>query len=806
MALTAGVLVGPYRILDLLGRGGMGEVYRARDDRLRRDVAIKVLPESVAADVTRLRRFEQEALAAGSLNHANVVTVHDVGSHGGLHYLVAECLEGETLRHRIEARTLTTRRAIEFAIQIARGLGAAHARGIIHRDVKPENLFVCTGETVKILDFGLAKLREPDPTLGMETAPLLTAVNTVVGTAAYMSPEQVRGLTVDVRSDIFSLGIVVYEMLAGVRPFKGATVVEVQTAILREDPPPLVSVRPDIPPPLDQIVLRCLEKQPHDRLDTARDLAFALETLLVAGPNPVPVPFAPARSRLRTAAVAATALIAGALAAPPLVNWLHPWTPPHYTQLTFKRGTITGARFAHQSDTIVYSAAWEGAPSRLFTTGSGGSDSRALGIDGVLWSISATDDLAIRSQGSGTRRDASTLALVPLSGGAPRPRLEDVEGADWSREASELAVVRKVDAEWILEHPIGRPIYRSPFELVNPCVLPDGQVAIFEQIGDREERPLAVSLVGSNSARRILSEGWTGSGQIAWSDATRELYFSGWTGVGDATLHAVTLSRKKRLVARIPGDFNLNAIDRRGGMLMTRHVARGSVFGRRQSDAEEQDLSWRDFSGAVDLSEDGRLLLLSEFGGDVAARGGIGIREPHGDVRKLGEGSPLALSPGGGRVLALPSNWQDAGNRLIVMPVGAGEQRALQHPALPRVFDATWIDERRFIVAAGADDRRLRLYLWDADNSAPPQPVSDEGQFGRPVVAPNAQAIAVRKKEGPLTLYALDGSSRPMPGGLPDHEPLRWSKDGAWLLVRRGSGIVAVIERLELATGKRLPL
>ena len=272
-----GTTLGPYRVLEKLGEGGMGEVYKARDARLGRDVAIKVLPAEFAADPDRLRRFEQEARAASALSHPNILVVHDIGSHEGTPYLVTELLEGETLRARLGRGLLFPGEAVELAVQMASGLAAAHEKGIVHRDLKPENLFVTGDGHVKILDFGLAKLlRPPGETTAASTVAGATEPGMVMGTVAYMSPEQVRGQAVDHRSDIFSLGCVLYEMLGGERPFAGATAADTLAAILTRDPRPLTDSRPDLPPALETVVLRCLEKRPEERFDTARDAAFAL--------------------------------------------------------------------------------------------------------------------------------------------------------------------------------------------------------------------------------------------------------------------------------------------------------------------------------------------------------------------------------------------------------------------------------------------------------------------------------------------------------------------------------------------------
>src|SRR6202521_1665945 len=281
MALSLGSKLGPYEIIAARGAGGMGEVYRAKDTRLGRDVAIKVLPEALVKDADRLRRFEQEARTIAALNHPNILGIHDIGTHQGAPFLVSELLDGETLREKIDAGPLPVKRAIEYGLGIAQGLAAAHDKGIVHRDLKPENVFVTRDGRVKVLDFGLAKLVRPEE--NTETAKTLTSPASlpgmVMGTVGYMSPEQVRGQPIDARSDIFSFGAVLYAMLNGKRAFKRETSAETMAAILREEPPELNDAGWQSPLALQRILVRCLQKNVERRFQSASDLAFALESL-----------------------------------------------------------------------------------------------------------------------------------------------------------------------------------------------------------------------------------------------------------------------------------------------------------------------------------------------------------------------------------------------------------------------------------------------------------------------------------------------------------------------------------------------
>jgi hypothetical protein len=280
MSLAAGTKLGPYEIVAPLGSGGMGEVYRARDTRLGRDVALKILPESFALDQDRLRRFEQEARAVAALNHPNIVAIHDIGQHDGAPFLVSELLEGQSMRAALERCALPQRKAIEYGVEIAQGLAAAHQKGIVHRDLKPENLFVTKDGRIKILDFGLARQVEPaNEPEGVTLTVSNTAAGMVIGTPSYMAPEQVRGEAIDTRTDIFAFGAVLFEMISAQRAFRRDTSAETMAAVLKEDPPVISDTLHPVSPAMDRIVRRCLEKNPEQRFQSAKDLSFALGAL-----------------------------------------------------------------------------------------------------------------------------------------------------------------------------------------------------------------------------------------------------------------------------------------------------------------------------------------------------------------------------------------------------------------------------------------------------------------------------------------------------------------------------------------------
>jgi hypothetical protein len=461
--LTAATRLGPYEIVGAIGAGGMGEVYRARDPRLGRDVAVKVLPLSFAADPDLLRRFELEARAAAALNHPNILAVHDVGSHEGTPYLVSELLEGETLRERLSQPSrasvagrpdpalsgaavlsgshagLSVRRAIDYAVQIARGLAAAHDKNLVHRDLKPENVFITTDGRLKILDFGLAKLAESAVAVGTtELSPTTPNVHTqagmILGTMGYMAPEQVRGLAVDHRADIFAFGVILYEMLAGQRAFHGQTTADTISAILKEDPPDLRAVERHIPPALERIVDRCLEKNPSARFQSATDLAFALESLpshsdrseMAAAAAAGPAPGSRARLAWIAAAAAGLALIGtGAVTVRHLLE-RPPAAEPVQFQITSPPNTplSLGAPMAISPDGrhVVFGAIAKGLPT-LWVRPLGSLATRQLpGTDGASFPFWSPDSRSIGFFARGK------LMKIQLNAGPPVPLCDAANG------------------------------------------------------------------------------------------------------------------------------------------------------------------------------------------------------------------------------------------------------------------------------------------------------------------------------------------------------------------------------------------
>ena len=636
MPLQANEMLGPYQIGGLIGEGGMGAVYRAKDTRLGRDVAIKVLTNVTLSDRERLLRFEQEARATGMLNHPNLLTIYDVGRDGeGSPFLVSELLEGETLSTRLQRGPLSPRRAVDAALQMANGLAAAHEKGIVHRDLKPDNIFLTRDGRLKILDFGIAKLSATRSGEGPIFEVAATEPGMVLGTVGYMSPEQVRGELVDQRSDIFSLGAIFYEMLTGNRAFKRNSAIETLGAILKDDPPDLIEVLPNVPQSVERLVRRCLEKDRDLRFQSARDLGFHLETLssmsqasstlsgvarpastseatsMRTAPGSPAARTPPAAPTVRTAALPPPTAARRPLSKPkrqvsPLLlallfisavggaayggwKWAHRETEaapePRFHRMTFRRGDVRSARFTPDGQTIIYSAAWDGQPSDIYAASGRAAEARQLGIpDSEVLAVSKGAELAILLRRDRITR-AGTLARVPLGGGMPRELAVGVQQADWSPDGSNLAVIRLVGGKTRVEYPLGTVKYESAHEVRQVRVSPDGaRLAILE----RTQGAYDVAII-SNGAPEPIARGWSyGATGLAWSPDGTQLYVSGTNTTAPPSLYAIAVSTGAiRLVTRLTGSVALFDVSPRGEFLLATGSWRAALIWKTPDRAQQ---------------------------------------------------------------------------------------------------------------------------------------------------------------------------------------------------------------------------
>ena len=542
MTLSAGTRLGPYEVIAPLGAGGMGEVYRAKDPRLGREVAIKVLPEKLSQDVERLSRFEQEARSASGLNHPNIVTIHDIGWAESASYISMELVDGKTLRELLVSGPLPVRKILPIAAQIADGLAKAHGAGIVHRDLKPENVMVSKDGFVKILDFGLAKLVAPPPQEGshMPTAAPATEPGLVLGTIGYMSPEQAAGQSVDFRADQFSLGSILYEMATGKRAFQKTTTVETLTAILREEPEPVAALSPEAPAPLSWIIMRCLAKEPEDRYASTRDLARELATVrdhlseigrsgekALGGLTRLP------RTR-RWLSPFSIGLVVGLAVAAGLFLARHPQRaePPAIRYLTYS-GHDRAPAVSPDGRTIAFASDRDGR-SRIWLKQLAGGGEAALTL--------GPDDLPRFSPDGSmllfARREPAhpSIYRAGIVGGEARKLIEDAAEGDWSPDGKQIVVLRWKSDGGLTDSSLaiapadgGEPteIVRIPrHQLTHPRWSPDGKAIVTTEIGVGgapkflfliDVAAKKFRLLSAQSAGLVSAPTWSGSGDLVYS-------------------------------------------------------------------------------------------------------------------------------------------------------------------------------------------------------------------------------------------------------------------------------------------------
>jgi len=782
MTLDTGSQLGPYTILGLIGEGGMGLVYRASDSRLNREVAIKILPHALIGNESRMRQFETEARAAGSLNHPNILTVHDVGSHDGMFYLVAELLEGETLRDRLRRGELSRPETLAHTRMIAAGLAAAHEKGIIHSDLKPENIFCMRDGRLKILDFGLAKF-----SASVDAPSAVPAV--LVGTVGYMSPEQVQGRPIDTRSDIFNLGIVVFEMLAGYRPFSGATMAATFEQIQQREPQ--LDALPGMDAAFERFLRRCLEKDASNRFQSAAEILPELDKL--------DAPAIYSRRRVALYLGSGLAVAAGLvrIRSRPAVS------APIRHQLTYgSRGNIATGRFAPDGRSVVYSASWGGNPIETFQKNIDGGDSISLGIPlaGVA-GISAKGDLALLLRCELNWGECQgRLAHRPLAGGEVREidGFDDTtEFADWS-PSGDLAVVRfDRRGQARIEYPVGNLLYATPRGWISHLRFsPKGDRLAFLNHPNGDDNNGSVDVIDLAANRKTLVSNRQSLKGLAWTPSGEEVWFSGSSHGRLPELRAVSLNGRERIVYNSSGWLELLDIASDGRVLMMGQTPTSWIVYDPQ---RALDASVGDWATIADVSPDGSQLLIYEWGASQEGRQAASLRDTvRGGTKHVGEGKPLALSPDGQWVLAvrLASNPE-----LVLYPVKSGQERRLTSPGVAAFRSGLWQDNKNVIFVGEAADGAIRSYIQPIDGG-PARPIAGPGVWVA-LVSPERQELAALGRGGAYYRLSIDGVRLPPFRGLEDDdELLQWGRDGVLYVRGRGENSIHLF-RVDLVTGRR---
>src|SRR5271165_296508 len=807
MALTTGTKLGPYEILSPLGAGGMGEVYRARDIRLNRDVALKVLPEEFAADPLRRRRFEEEANSLAALNHPNILVVFDVGTDGGVFFLISELLEGQTLRECMGERRLPLRSAVHYALEIAQGLATAHEAGFVHRDLKPENVFITRDDRVKILDFGLAKqvttLQQSRRAAASPDSQ--TATEFVMCTPGYSAPEHMIGKKVDHRADIFSLGAILYEMLSGRHAFVGEDSVEILNATVKLEPPDLTANVADLPPALHHITRRCLEKKPEQRFQCASDLAFAIEAL---SGTPSSTYTAKAPRTRRTPARAATLIAAAVVACAGLLFLailMLKTVPPTFRQLIFGRGYISSARFTPDGQSVVFGGAFFGHPRELFSTRLDGRAWRSLDLPPAdILGIARNGEMGIALGRHNFYQwmVVGTLGEVPLSGGAPHRILDDVCDGDISPDGKQFAIVRCGGSEETLEYPIGKPLFRTNGWISNPRISPASDAVAFLEhplLGDDRGY---VSLVDTSGNSRRLTPEWASEGGCAWSASGKEIWFSSSYESERASLRAVTPTGKQRVILATVTDIALQDVSPDGNVLLTTvHGSTEMLVGHKGQSADRVLELPQEHARMAGLSYSGNIVALG-FSGPGSGNDYSTLVLPEGATEpvRLGDGDPSSISPDGKWIFSLiPSQL----NQFILYPTGTGQPRPVDvSPVHILGVASSWTSDGSRILFTGADaNRRPRSYLLEVESGTTRAVTPEDTSDG--IISPSGEYIVARDSSRKFMVYSVAGGEpRPVEGLAAGEVPIQWDASGSKLYVWNRT-VPANVYLLDVRTGTR---